>query len=271
MKLKVLLFTSIAGISYLTLSSYSGGPSTSAGHVAISGCGSTGNCHGAKNTATVVAITVKDGATTITNNKYTAGKKYTITITGTNSSYSKFGYQFSATKGSSGIGTISNVPSGSKISNAGGISVAEQSGTITAASGLSVSFDWTAPATGSGTVTLSAAVNGVDGTGSTNNDAFNTAQVTLTESTTGIATANVENAVQLYPNPATSVLHIQLNNAGVTSGYIYNSYGQKVKEVNLTGQNNTADIAELQQGTYYLYIAAENATGKPTMIPFTKL
>lgn len=271
MKLKVLLFTSIAGISYLTLSSYSGGPSASAGHVAVSGCGSTGNCHGAKNTATVVAITVKDGSTTITNNKYTAGKKYTITITGTNSSYSKFGYQFSATKGSAGIGTISNVPSGSKISNAGGISVAEQSGTITAASGLSVTFDWTAPAAGSGAVTLSASVNAVDGTGSTNNDAFNNTQVTLTENTTGIAIANTEDAVLLYPNPATSVLHIQLNNAAETSGVIYNSYGQKVKDIKLADQNNTIDVATLQQGTYYLYIAAENASAKPTMIPFTKL
>ncbi len=269
MKLQVLLFTAIAGIGYLSLSSYSGGPSTSAGHVAISGCGSTGNCHGAKSTATTVAITIKDGATTITNNKYTAGKKYTITITGTNSSKTKFGYQFSATKGTAGIGTISNVPSGSKISSAGGIAVAEQSGTITAASGLSVTFDWTAPAAGSGAVILSASVNAVDGTGSTNNDAFNNTQLTLTENTTGIAIANIEDAVQLYPNPATNLLHVQVDSTA--KGYIYNSTGQKVKDILLNVQVNDIDISQLQQGNYYLHIMYENVAAKPMVVPFTKL
>lgn len=253
MKRKILLFTAISGIAYLSLSSYSAGPSSSAGHVAITGCGSSTTCHGAKNTATVVAIVVKDGATTITNNKYIAGKKYTITITGSNTTKTKFGYQFSATKGAASVGTISNVPSGSKTATASGISVAEQSGPITAASGLSVSFDWTAPPAGSGTVTLSASVNAVDGTGSTNNDAFNNTQVTLNENTTGIPYASVENSFRLYPNPATDVLNLQLNVPGNTSVLIYNNNGQKIKDVVITEQQTAIQIAELPQGLYYLH------------------
>ncbi len=266
MKIKMLLFTAMVGLAYLSLSSYSAGPSASAGHVAVSGCGSTGSCHGAKNTATAVAIVIKDGATTITNNKYTPGKKYSITVTGTNSSKQQFGYQFSATKGTATAGTISNVPSGSKIATAGGVSVAEQSGVITAAFGLSVTFDWTAPAAGNGPVTLSAAVNAVDGTGGTGNDVYNTAQVTLTESTTGIETLAKEIIVKLYPNPTTNLLNVNLKTNTVAQAAIFNSYGQKVKELKLNQEFSVIDVTELSAGLYYFNIDAAGTTHTVTFI-----
>lgn len=270
MKIKMLLFTATVGLAYLSLSSYSAGPSASAGHVAVSGCGSTGSCHGAKNTATAVAIVIKDGATTITNNKYTPGKKYSITVTGTNSSKQQFGYQFSATKGTATAGTISNVPSGSKIATAGGVSVAEQSGVITAAFGLFVTFDWTAPAAGNGPVTLSAAVNAVDGTGGTGNDVFNTAQVTMTESTTGIETVVSENLVKLYPNPTTGVLNVGWNVNTKANAIIFNSYGQKVKELKLNQGIISTDVTELPAGLYYFNIIMEGDDTQK-IIPFSRL
>ncbi|OSZ79463.1 hypothetical protein CAP35_14785 [Chitinophagaceae bacterium IBVUCB1] len=265
MKIKMLLFTATIGLGYLSLSSYSAGPSASAGHVAVSGCGSTGSCHGAKNTATAVAIVIKDGVTTITNNKYTPGKKYAITITGTNSSKTQFGYQFSATKGTSSVGTISNIPTGSKSATASGITVVEQSAPIASAFGLLITFDWTAPAAGNGPVTLSAAVNAVDGTGGTGNDVYNTTQVTLTESTTGIQTVVRESIAVLFPNPATNVLNIQLKTHAKANAAILNSFGQKVKELTLNQGITSTDVAELPAGLYYISIATDGENVSQTL------
>lgn len=269
MKRSILLFTASAFVIYLSMSSYAAGPSASAGHVAVSGCGTSTTCHGAKSTATTAAITIKNGSTVVTDNKYTPGVKYQITITGTNSTKTKFGYQFSATKsGGAQAGTMSAVPVGSKSASASGLTVVEHSAPVTGAPGLSVSFDWTAPAAGTGNVTLSASVNGVNGDNTTSGDAYNNIQVTLTESAASSVAMVTEVKVGIYPNPANDVLHVVVGN--VTSAYdvlVYDMSGKVLVKQSAEGREVTLNTSTFNKGLYFVQVLYKG--GKQT-VPFVK-
>lgn len=257
MKRSILLFTASAFVIYLSMSSYASGPSTNAGHVAISGCGTSTTCHGPKSTATTVTITIKNGSTVVTNNRYSPGTKYQITITGTNSTKTKFGYQFSSTKsGGAQAGNVSAIPSGSKSATASGLTVVEHNAPITGAPGLNVSFDWTAPAAGTGSVTLSAAVNAVNGDNTSNGDAFNNVQITLTEGfPSSVATVTEIIKARVYPNPATDVLHVSMDE--VTGTYdilVYDMSGKVLVKQSTDGKEVSINTSGFNKGLYFVQV-----------------
>lgn len=251
MKRTTLLFTSIAGIIYLSISSYSDGPSTNAGHVAVSGCGTSTTCHGAKTSSTTATLTVKDGSTLV-NSQYTPGKKYQVTITGSSPGRVHFGYQMSATSGSNKqAGSFSAIPSNSKTSATGGLTVVEHNAPV-ANSSLNVTFDWTAPAAGAGQVTLSASVNGVNGNASTSGDAFNTVQLTLSEASTSVTTVTMTGKLKIHPNPATNAIYIA-GSANAPYNIIINDInGRTIKTQTMNNNTDAIDITTLQTGIYHI-------------------
>lgn len=140
------------------------------------------------------------GSTPVTT--YTPGSSYTIRITGvfTTSSSSiilpKFGYQVAAVKTAAtgtNAGTMT-APSGSHLTSVPGINITEHSAPLTATTGTGgtgttyvVNIPWTAPATGTGSVTLYGVINAVNGTGgadATDRWANNSAVITEATSTT---------------------------------------------------------------------------------------
>ena len=78
------------------------------------------------------------------------------------------------------------------------------------------------------------------------------------------------NTLQLYPNPVTNELNIQLDNT--TSNYkvtIYNTLGSVVFESNnqLSNTNNSINVGELNSGIYFVKITdAENKTFQKRLI-----
>lgn len=68
-------------------------------------------------------------------------------------------------------------------------------------------------------------------------------------------TSRASTEVSLYPNPATSVLHINTSEA-YTQGRIYNSMGQMVQVVNANSQQ--VNIEALPVGNYYLQLTTDN-------------
>ncbi len=258
MKRASILFTSIVGFLYLTLSSYKDGPAANTGHVAVTGCGTSTTCHGVKNTATSANITIKDGSTSITS-QYTPGKQYQVTVSGSSSGKNKFGFQFSATNATNKqAGSFSAMPAGTKTSSApGSLTVAEHSAPITATSGFSTTFDWTAPASGTGSVKLSLALNAVDGDNTSSGDAYNTSQVTLSEASTSVSNINAGNILKVYPNPASGTIYI----AGITTaGYtisINDINGRTIKTQPLSTTHNAIDISALDKGVYYIQMTSK--------------
>jgi hypothetical protein len=75
------------------------------------------------------------------------------------------------------------------------------------------------------------------------------------------AVRQIENLVSnIYPNPATTQLTVDLNNAGNTNMSIYNMLGQVVMEATLTEMSNKVNIADLSQGMYVVKVIQNGKT-----------
>lgn len=69
--------------------------------------------------------------------------------------------------------------------------------------------------------------------------------------------------VQVWPNPASTVLHVQCEAAAARSlpFVLYNSVGQVVMQVTLTGRDTNLSVEGLPEGMYY-YVAGRGYAGK---------
>jgi hypothetical protein len=82
--------------------------------------------------------------------------------------------------------------------------------------------------------------------------------------------ASFVKAINVYPNPASSVLQVSIaetDNHSNKNVVVYNHLGQVVTTQRLTGINTTINISQLQQGNYYLKITGSSHG----MIKFMKL
>lgn len=73
----------------------------------------------------------------------------------------------------------------------------------------------------------------------------------------------VDNSLNLMPNPATSVLNINVEDEDTYQVKVYNVTGSLVKELNFTGNSTILNIAELNNGVYQIVlIGTENTLNK---------
>lgn len=280
MKKRMLLFTLLAGMGYLSLSSYSSGPAyfglnRTGSQNSATTCGG-GGCHGGISTATSVSIAVDSSSVAIS--KYVPGHTYSVTITGHNtSSLPKFGYQFSVV---SGIGASQvqagscAAPSGSHNATLGTISILEHSSPLSGSAGTyTVSFNWTAPAAGTGNVIMYCNLNAVDGLGGPDAaDKNNVTSLTLGE-TTAVPELSQDIAITAYPNPATSQFTLKMGNA--TGDYTINIYdmsGRVVASQIIHASSNTTNVpvncANWPKGYYGVQISQN---GAQRVLPLVKL
>lgn len=272
MKKQILLFTLIAGIGYISLESYSAGP----GSMSLIRNGAKGNpstcsdagCHGGT-VAPTLAIRV-DSVGGVEVSKYVAGMSYTVTVTGSHATNTKFGFQFSAVTGTgssqvqAGSVATTGLPSQVVRRTVSSIQVVEQSSTITGP--LSKSFVWTAPSTGSDDVTMYLTVNAVNGNGAADaGDASGNVSVVLPQHTpTGIRNVVANQSLAIFPNPA-------VNEAWLTTGEPAEKYLLTVVDAagklvlhnevvtDATGKVNIATV-DFASGTYF--VSLSNATAR---------
>jgi hypothetical protein len=232
MKKRILLFTALSGLLYVTLSSNLTGPAASGNNNNRTGaknspttCGTVGTgCHGGTGSATTVTITVDSNGNAVTH--YVAGKTYTINIAGTNSSNNpKFGFEFASVSGTGSsqvqAGTASGFPANVGSDLLTGLNFVEHHTDLAATSPgvYNVSFQWTAPAAGTGTVTLYCTLNAVTGitTSPEAQDISNNISIMLTEVAAGTAVNTIPSNVGItaYPNPVSAQLNLKMDNANV--------------------------------------------------------
>ena len=170
MKRTLLLF--LAGTAaYLTFSGNAAGPSDTPSGIqtAKTGCGGAG-CHGTMGSNANMTITLIEGTTPVTDGKYKPGGQYKISLTQSSPLAKKFGFILLATddandKQAGVLANLSSIPY-YKITTKSSYTVAEQRTPIPpVAGGLGLSVDWTAPAKGTGDITLYLAVNSCNGDG----------------------------------------------------------------------------------------------------------
>lgn len=157
----------------------SGGPPPN--HTGAPGQSNCTSCHGGTvNSGSATRSLVFNGNPNLTS--YTPGQTYTAVLTINQAGIGTFGFQMiSRNANNTNVGTfIATNVNETQVSNG---YFQHNSGGITAATTGSKSwtFSWTAPATGTGTVSFYVATNAADGTGGTSGDAIYTNVFTLTE------------------------------------------------------------------------------------------
>jgi hypothetical protein len=244
MKKRILLFAAIGGIAVITMTSGQTGAGAESGFNCTgaetgsgnsAGCSQGGTCHSAGATAGItVSLELDSAGSPITH--YAAGVTYSVKIKGTNTTTNtlpKFGFQVTCIKGSVAVsapdsagkmattGLPANVKYTPPHSGEFVCPLIEHSAPITAATlgGATGavyldSFQWTAPAVGTGVVSIWGALNAVNNNTSSTGDFWNTTHLVLNEAVPSSVTNVINNInVSAYPNPVSNILNLQFNNA----------------------------------------------------------
>ncbi|MBL7790200.1 MAG: fibronectin type III domain-containing protein [Chitinophagales bacterium] len=259
-KLHIIYFFFVV-TAYFTLISKKDGIS----NVSSTGCGGTG-CHGSTaNSATTISMDF-DGNSSLTS--YTPGKKYAVVLEVANSNLIGVGTAKAGFDLNFSAGTLSATPSGTMLMTRELHHTTPKAMTNGSAT---FSFDWTAPAAGSGTVTINIAANGVNGTGDANGDAWNIKTIPLTEFIAP-KKANISTIASSAITTTTATISAQINaNGNATSAEVQygttTAYGatKAMTPASITGSANTAATAALTgltpNTTYNYRIKATNTAG----------
>lgn len=260
-KLLSIAFLSAIVICYLSLSSNNNGKTG----VSTSGCGS---CHGnTAKAATIISTTFDGGALT----SYTPGQKYAVELTLSNSTSTlvNAGFDAAFTKG-----VISNALSGTAISSSK-LEIYHTTPKNLTSGTVKWTFDWTAPAAGSGSVTFNIAGNVCNGDNKDNSsDAWNKSSLTLTEggaSTALAPTISNINTSNVLTTSASVNAKVNANNSATTTLLVEygktTSYGstQNLSPSSVSGSSLTSVTAALSgltsNTTYHFRIKAINSVG----------
>ncbi len=227
-----------------------------------------GGCHAGSATPGI-AITLELDSAGISTTHYVGGGTYTVKITGTNnttSSLPKFGLQISCIKDSIAQAAPTNegtwkapFPTSTQYSPPATYylaGVVEQITPLTPTSGsgakgtiYSETFNWTAPAAGTGTISFWGVINAVNNNGTNDaGDLWNSTKITVHElGATGIASLE-ENTlgISIFPNPATTqatLNYILKENTDVHAD-LYDIYGNKITAL-FSGEQNAGEHQQM--------------------------
>ncbi|HRO43394.1 MAG TPA: T9SS type A sorting domain-containing protein [Flavipsychrobacter sp.] len=282
MKRSFLLFSAVAGMLYLTLSSNSFGPASSSngnrtGSPGSAGtCGSSG-CHSVPSANTTGLFIVADAtAPTTPVTSYTPGHNYIVALSGNNATKANFGFQAIVLRQSNNtqVGTITTTDAKTHVPS-GYTALIEHNQRIGKTQGVyAVTFNWTAPAAGTGPVTIYGIINAVNSDGGVAGDEpSNTFSQVLTEIPTSVASLSQNIKITAYPNPATSNVNIKMEGAenGTYTINVMDVTGRTIQTESLQVNGENANIS-LQTGNWAsgLHFAQIIKDGAQRMIPIVK-
>lgn len=264
MKFRILYTSMILFFSVGMLFNFSSGPANASmldrTGSPIQGGQNCTQCHGGNNFDADMVIKLMDGNDEVAG--YEPGKTYNLVFDISNGSGSPSGYGLQAIAlddSDNNVGDFINTPVNTRITDLAGFKYFEHSRLI---SGNSISVEWTAPATGTGAVTIFASGMAANGNGGNSGDGVATKSVTLTE---GLSSTNrlhqVDFEMSLLKNPVSDQLPIRIEspsgkNLNINildlNGRVMLQTQQRVAQ----GENIfNVEISNLNKGIYFLQIA----------------
>ncbi|MCB0697483.1 MAG: T9SS type A sorting domain-containing protein [Chitinophagaceae bacterium] len=261
---RTLLLTFTAGFLFVTLSSNDNGASGTPNGIqtAKTGCGGAG-CHGGAAATGTISVNLVEKSTSmpVTNGEYKPGSTYIVTLASTATGATKYGFiAMFSTPSNTQAGTLANATSAkTKITAKSSFLVAEHSSPMSPVAGFfGAVFEWTAPAKGTGDVTVNVAVNNCNGNGSADaGDTYNLGTATFKEGApASVYDINGGITVSAYPNPAANTLNVAISNTSANSYQyaIYNINGAVSAKGQLYNNINSIDITALPAGINFLKI-----------------
>ncbi|HFA51598.1 MAG TPA: T9SS type A sorting domain-containing protein [Bacteroidetes bacterium] len=256
-------------VLFITLQSRSGGPGISPQALQVTGApGSTGSvgtcgnngCHTAGAFSPSLSIQLLDGTDAVT--AYQPGKTYTVKIVNTpgNGTPARYGFQAVTLDGNDAQAGAWEPLSGAlhtvELSNR---SYAEHSAP---SPNGTFELEWTAPAAGTGNVTVYAASLASNNNGNTAGDGVASSTLALTESQTSSTSAADEKiaSLKVLPNPVGDRLNLEISSllSGNFRIRIMDVKGQEVSytpvDVQAGQQLKSVDVAALPPGMYVVQL-----------------
>lgn len=227
-------------------------------------------CHNQGPILASVAVSVLDSSNNPVT-QYIPGNKYTarVTITATGANLNGYGFQMIALRdnGNTDLDGFSDVnPNNYKIATIPGGRTYAEHNNISPTNTFNVT--WTAPPSGTGSVTFYAAGNGVNSNGTTSGDGAGFGSVKLTE----MSTATNELAgrtlqLNVFPNPvqSESTLHLEDLEAGAYHLTVFDVHGKRVWEAPQSLQEGAVRLplptATWSPGIYFLRLESGEKAG----------
>ena len=213
-------------------------------------------------------------STTIPAGGYIPGETYTIQIGTSEGTVSKWGFQATVQNAAGDLqGSYIITNSGqtqfpTQGSNANKYITHTSAGNTTSTLGSkSWSFDWIAPAAGTGDVAIYCTVNASNNGGNSSGDLIFKDILSVSENiSTSIQLEKAENLYTIFPNPS-SGMHIKVNIPEQTEFAVYNALGKKVITKQLEQGLQQLDVSDLPAGLYFAWIETE---GKKQMKRFVR-
>lgn len=209
----------------------------------------------------------------MTNWSYIPGTTYTINVKVKKAGVGKFGFGFEAllpsganggliqTTGSSNAKTLAGTILGNSRTNA----VHKQPNHFGQDS-LTFSFNWTAPAAGTGNITFYAAGNATNSANNSSGDFIYTTNQLVTEATNvNMAAMLTDKKVTIFPNPGAKFISINLpeSTANIETQFkIFDVSGVLVHQQNMQNDGNmnhfSVDLGFLDDGVYFVQLQNAN-------------
>lgn len=193
---------------------------------------------------------------------YTPGETYNIAVSALTIVAVKMGFQITSETMTDKVGTfIITDDTRTKLTNAYTVTHTAQGTTVT---GLpnTWTMNWKAPESGTGPVTFYTAVNETNNDNSSNGDLIYVSSLTVDEFSVGIAEAEEQKCGQVFPNPASNYINIEVPLHSEIK--IIDNHGRIVIHQIAFTKNMKIDVVGLQAGIYYAHINhnSENAIRK---------
>lgn len=196
--------------------------------------------------------------TNIPNLLYTPGQTYQVTVTlnSGGGNQAKYGFMLAPMFGTAYKGTLQATDGTCFVEATGRWITHTSSGASGGIPSKSFTFNWTAPAAGSGTVILYAAGNCANGNGGDSGDQIYTTSLTLNENSTS---ASVRETSTFYlnaaPNPTRSEIRLEAPGHLLHEVRIYDLKGHCVVNTGFpTSDVARLDLSMLPAGTYLLIV-----------------
>ena len=236
------------------------------------------SCHGQGPIIASLAISVLDSANNPVT-RYMPGKAYTarVTITASGNDLNGYGFQMIGLRDSSNTdldGFTDMNPNNYKLATitSNGRTYAEHDNISTS---NIFNVKWTAPATGTGSITLYAAGNGVNANGTTSGDGSGFSSLKLTEFSSGTAEIAAHlPRIAVSPNPVQSESMLKIENfePGFCRIIAFDAKGHRVWEtqqyLSEGSTNVTLPAAEWLPGVYFIQL---EQPGKALSVKVLKL
>lgn len=211
------------------------------------------------------ASTSADGwiSSDIPSQGFTPGETYLITLNAADADAVRFGFELTAENGDSKIGAFAITDAArTQLKNPTNSVTHTVAGTDPIGHEIEWSFEWTAPDPSPTEVSFYAAVNAANGNGQNTGDQIYLTAKSYYQFFVGIADNYLKDQVNVYPNPATSFVNVNL--PANSELRIINMTGQEVRSLKNTSVIERIELSDLANGVYFVQVSnkSEMATIK---------